>query len=142
MVDAVTTPHDELPIEIRRRNWGWFGPPWWSYVCYDLDGHLIEEMRKPFPVGESCLFCTEPFDEAAGDSGTAMPAFTHRGTGDEPDAEIRHVHKECTFMNVMGSLAHHDGRCRAHGDGSGTGLTLRQEAVEVWRRHQEGTLFG
>lgn len=126
-----------------RRNWGWFGPPWWSYTCYDLDGRLTEEMRKPFPAGESCLFCGEQFDEAAGDSGVAMPAFTWKGTGDEPDAEIRHVHKECQFRNVAGPLAHHEGRCRCHGGSAETpGMTLREEAVEIWRRMQAGELLG
>ena len=130
----MTTPYDDLPIEVRRENWGWFGDPWWSFICYAEDGRLIAEMRKPFPAGELCLLCSEEFQE--GDSGQAMPAITTAGT------RIRHVHKECQFMNVAGSLAHHEGRCRCHGgDGGGTGMTLRQEAVEVWRRMQAGTLF-
>ena len=86
---------------------GWFGEPWPSYICYAEDWRLIEEMRKPFPVGETCLYCEEKFDEAAGDSGQAMPFGKADGT-----AEIRHGHKECGFMNVLGSLAHHEGRCR------------------------------
>jgi hypothetical protein len=127
----VTTPYDGLPVEVRRANWGWFGEPWWSFICFDEDGRLIEEMRKPFPAGESCLLCGEPFDEAAGDSGQAMPS---------PDG-IRHAHKECQLMSVVGSLAHHEGRCRCHGGtGETPGMTLRQEALEVWRRLQEGTL--
>lgn len=51
----MTTPYDGLPIEARRASFGWFGEPWWSFVCYDEDGKLVEEMRKPFPAGESCL---------------------------------------------------------------------------------------
>jgi hypothetical protein len=133
----MTAPYDDLPVEVRRENWGWFGEPWPSYVCYDEKWRLIEEMRKPFPAGESCLLCGEPFDEAAGDSGQATPVQTTEG------AQIRHVHKECQLMNVVGSLAHHEGRCPCHGgDRTGTGMTLRQEALEVWRRHQEGTLHG
>ena len=129
----MTTLYDDLPLEVRRRNWGWFGAPWWSFVCYDEDGWLMGEMRKPFPAGESCLLCGEPFDQAAGDSGQAMPSA--KG--------IRHAHKECLFMNVAGPLAHHEGRCKCHGgDGTGTGMTLRREALEVWRKHQEGKLFG
>jgi hypothetical protein len=124
----MTTPFDDLPIEVRRANWGWFGDPWWSYVCYDEDGRLIDEMRKPFPAGERCPLCDTEFAE--GDSGQAMPTITTMGGG------IRHVHKECQFMNVMGGLAHHEGRCSCHGgDGTGTlGMTLREEALEVWRR--------
>jgi hypothetical protein len=124
-----------IPIEVRRENWGWFGEPWWSFVCFDEAGKLIAEMQKAFPLGESCLYCDEPFAE--GDSGTATPCVTTEGTS------IRHGHKECQFMNVMGSLAHHEGRCHCHGGtGETPGMTLRQEALEVWKRHHEGTLFG
>jgi hypothetical protein len=127
----MTTPYDSLPIEVRRAAFGWFGEPWPSYVCYSDDGHLLEETRKPFPAGESCLWCDEPFDEAAGDSGTAMPCTTTEGSS------VRHVHKECAFMNVVGPLAHHEGRCRCHGGSTETpGMTVRQEALEVWRRYQ------
>jgi hypothetical protein len=132
----VTTPYDD-PIEDRRTAHGWFGVPWWSYTCFDEAGMLIEEMRKPFPVGESCLLCGDEFDEAAGDSGQAVTAVTTAG------AEIRHAHKECSFMNVSGRLAHHEGRCRCHGGTTETpGMTLREEAVEVWRRMRAGELFG
>jgi hypothetical protein len=126
----VTTPYDDLPIEVRRANWGWFGEPWWSFICYDEGGRLIEEMRKPFPADENCLLCEEKF--APGDSGQAMPFVKAGGA-----AEIRHVHKECQFMEVAGPLAHHERRCRHFGgDSSETpGMTRRQEAIEVWRRH-------
>jgi hypothetical protein len=121
---------DDLPIEVRRANHGWFGRPWWSYVCYDEAGNLIEDMRKPFPAGESCLLCGEPFDEAAGDSGQATPCLRADGT-----TELAHVHKECQFRGVTGGLAHHEGRCSCHGGTTETpGMTLRQEALEVWRR--------
>ena len=121
------------PIEVRRAAYGWFGDPWPSGICFDDDGRLLEEMRKPFPVGESCLLCGERFSEEAGDSGKAMPS----------DAGIVHAHKECLFMNVVGPLAHHDGRCRCHGGSTETpGMTYRQEALEVWRRHHAGELFG
>lgn len=133
----MTIPYDALPAEVRREQHGWFGPPWWSYVCYDEDGKLIEEMQKPFPTGESCLLCGEEFDEAAGDSGQATVAVTTEG------ARIAHVHKECQFRNVAGGLAHHEGRCRCHGGSAETpGMTLREEAVEVWRRMRAGTLYG
>lgn len=71
--------HDSLPVEVRRENWGWFGEPWWSFTCYDEDGQLIDEMRKPFPAGEKCLLCDEEFSEAAGDSGQAVPAVRAGG---------------------------------------------------------------
>lgn len=132
------TPYDDLSIEVRRANWGWFGVPFWSYVCFDDDGKLIADMRKPFPSGESCLYCGEQFDEAAGDSGQATPCLRADGK-----AEIAHAHKECAFRSVAGGLAHHEGRCSCHGGTTETpGMTLRQEAVEVWRRMRAGELFG
>jgi hypothetical protein len=121
------TPYDEMPIEVRRANWGWFGPPWWSYICYDEGGRLTEEMRKPFPAGEKCLYCDEVFDEAAGDNGTSCPFLSAHA---EP--EIRHAHKECSMRNVVGSVTclegHHD---------HDTGQTRRQEALAAWAWVQE-----
>ena len=134
----MTTPHDDLPAEARRTAHGWWGQPWWGYECYDEAGRLIEEMRKPFPAGESCLYCGEQFDEAAGDGGKAMPCGNADGTW-----ELRHAHHECMFRQVAGGLAHHEGRCRCHGGSTETpGMTLREEAVEVWRRMRAGELFG
>jgi hypothetical protein len=134
----IRTPYDDLPIEVRRENWGWFGDPWPSGICFTDDDQLREDMRKPFPSGESCLYCVEEFNEAAGDSGQAMPCATEGG------ATIVHVHKECAFRQVAGGLAHHEGRCRCHGgtDYGTPGMTLRQEALEVWRRLHDGTLYG
>jgi hypothetical protein len=116
------TPYDTLPIEVRRLSWGWFGEPWPSGICYDEAGRLIEEMRKPFPVGESCLYCTEAFDEAAGDNGQAMPLGRADGT-----MAIIHVHKECMMREVTGSVACLEGH--HHHD---TGLSRRQEALAAW----------
>lgn len=128
----MTQAASDLPIEARREAFGWFGEPWPSFVCYDENDRLLEELRKPFPAGEKCLLCDEPFDEAAGDSGKAMPF----------NGAVRHVHKECMLMDVVGSLAHHEGRCRCHGGtGETPGLSVRQEAVKVWRRLQAGTLY-
>lgn len=73
------TTYDDLPADVRRENFGWFGEPWWSYVCYDEAGQLIGEMRKAFPAGQSCLYCGEQFSEAAGDSGQATLAVTTEG---------------------------------------------------------------
>lgn len=127
-MSEIRTPYDDLPINVRRVNWGWFGPPWWSYICYDEAGRLIEEMRKPFPAGEKCLHCDEMFDEAAGDSGQAFPCHTTEGSS------IRHAHKECSMRNVVGPLAHLHGRCVCQGGPSTEtpGMTLRQEALAVW----------
>ena len=131
-MSGITTPYDDLPIEVRRLNWGWFGEPWWSFISYDEGGRLVEEMRKPFPAGERCLYCVEVFDEATGDSGQAMPCLTTEGT------LIRHAHKECSMRNVAGAVTclegHHD---------HDTGQTRRQEALATWewvQRHGHRTL--
>lgn len=112
---------------------GWFGEPWWSYVCYDGRGRLLAEMRKPFPAGELCLYCVELFDEAAGDSGQAMPCHAAGGSS------VRHAHKECLMRNVVGSMAHLQGHCRCSGGegGSAPGMTYRQDALAVWAWVQE-----
>jgi len=115
-------PYDTLPVEVRRANWGWFGDPWPSGVCYDDDGRLLEEMRKPFPAGEKCLYCKELFDEDAGDSGQAMPFVPDGGS-----VTITHVHKECMMRQATGSVACLEGHHRHE-----TGLSYRQEALAAW----------
>lgn len=129
------TTFDDLPVEVRRAQWGWFGPPWPSGVCYDDDDNLRADMRKDFPTGESCPYCEEEFSEATGDSGQAMPFVSDGGR-----AGIGHVHKECVFLEVAGPLAHHEKRCYHYGgEGNGTpGMTYRAEALEVWRRFTGG----
>jgi hypothetical protein len=127
--DAVGDPWDDLPIEIRRDRFGWFGLPWWSYECYDDAGRLIAEMRKPFPAGESCLYCGELFSEDAGDSGKATPLIKADGT-----MQPCHVHKECFMRDGSGGIAHQEGRCHCHGgtDEGTPGMSRRQEALAVW----------
>jgi hypothetical protein len=137
-MEAVT-PYDDLPIEVRRERWGWFGAePWPSGICYDDEGRLLEEARKPFPAGESCLYCEEPFDEARGDRGQAMPF------ADKDGPRIVHVHIECSMRQVVGPLAHLEKRCSCYGgtDHATPGMTEREEVVEVWRRLREGTPYG
>lgn len=121
----MTDPYEAIPLETRRTNWGWFGDPWPSYVCYDENDRLLEEMRKPVPVGEDCLLCEEPFEE--GHSGTAMP------TADQGGCQVRHVHKECSLRQVLGPPEHLDGECRCREPG-GTGRTYREEALALWQR--------
>jgi len=115
-------PFEDMPLEVRRLNSGWFGPPWPSGVCYD-NGRLLGEMRKPFPAGESCLFCVQPFDEVAGDAGQAMPY----------NGGVVHVHKECMLRQVTGPLAHLQGLCSCAGfTEPDWGMTAREEALAVW----------
>lgn len=127
----VTTPYDDLPVEVRRANWGWFGQPWPSGICYGDDGRLLEEMRKSFPTGERCLYCDQVFDEVAGDSGQAMPLPLPL----RPKApQIRHVHMECLLRQVLGPVAHLEGRCTCYGgsDHDEPRMGLRGEALAVW----------
>ena len=126
---------DDMPLAVRRARWGWFGEPWWSYICFDEEDALRADMRKPFPTGERCLHCDRVFDEAAGDSGQATPVGSVGGS-----VVIRHAHKECQFMTIMGSLAHHERRCGCYGGDGMPEVPYRQQALEVWRRFQAGTL--
>ena len=129
MTDIVT-PFDAIPIDVRRRNWGWFGNPWPGFVCYDDGGRLLADMCKPTPVGEACLLCGEPI--VAGDRGQAFPCFT----ADGPPA-VRHAHAECALRNVTGSVEHLDGRCTCS-DPDRPVRSYRDEALEVWARFAGG----
>ena len=128
----MSTPYDDIPIEVRRESQGWFGEPWPSGVCYG-DGRLIEEMRKPVPAGEKCIGCDEVIQP--GDQGKTCGAIQLGG-------ELRpaHMHKECLLRDVLGPLAHIEGRCHHYGGDATPGMTVRQEALEIWRRMEEGTL--
>jgi hypothetical protein len=127
---TIRTPYDDLPVETRRANWGWWGDPWPSGICYGDDGRLLEEMRKPFPAGEDCLYCGEPFSD--GDSGQAMPLGRADGT-----ALIRHVHKECQLREVLGPVKHLERACACFGGHGSSSLTSRQDALAVWEWVQE-----
>jgi hypothetical protein len=119
----------DLPIEVRRQNWGWFGDPWRSGICYTDDGQVMPEMRKPFPEGEACYFCEELFQP--GDSGMARPYF---GTS---VAEVRHIHKECGLAEALGSIRNLRVHCSCNGAELGKPLTRRQDALLVWAWVQE-----
>lgn len=117
----------EAMTETHRRNFGWFGDPWPSGICYD-QGHLLEEHRKTPPVGEDCVLCDEPI--AASQSGKAMPHL-----GADGATVIRHAHKECLLRSVIGPPEHLDGLCGCRGGGpAATARTFRQEALAVWER--------
>lgn len=121
--------YENIPLEVRRHNWGWFGAPWPSGICEkdDEPGVYDYDMQKPTPVGERCIGCDEEFVE--GDQGTAIPSMEEDGV-----ARVRHQHRECGLRAVMGPLAHLEKRCRCFGGpGNDTpGLTAREEAVAVW----------
>jgi hypothetical protein len=97
----------------KREAYGWFGIPWPSGICYHDDGNLTNEMHKAFPIGESCIFCGEVFDELAGDSGKAIPS---------PEG-VGHTHKECLLLSILGPFLR---------DPDYPDMTLRQAALELW----------
>lgn len=125
----MNTPYDNIPIEDRRHNWGWFGEPWPSGICYDDDDQLLTDMRKEHPTGENCMFCDEPIE--AHHSGQAMPTLHNDGP------QIRHVHKECSLRSVLGPVEHLHGDCKCREPDR---PTYRREALDLWKHiHRIGT---
>lgn len=110
--------------EVRRLNFGWFGEPWPSSICFDDTCAVREDMRIPTPIGDRCLSCAEIIRE--GDQGQAMPL----GGG---YARITYSHRECQLREVLGPLKHVRGECtgvgQCHDD---TGMSAREEALAVW----------
>lgn len=134
--EDIGLPYDQMPVEVRRRNWGWFGDPWPSGICYKQDpetgSDLIPyqwdfDMQVETPVGSVCVYCDEAIVE--GDRGQLSPYLNAEG-----HVSITANHRECSFRAVMGPLAHQEKRCRCFGgtDHDTPGLTRRQEAVAVW----------
>ena len=129
--------YDNIPPEVRRANWGWFGEPWPSGICYktdDLGRDVIPhewnyDMQVPTPVGTVCWWCLEDIKD--GDQGLMMPSMNAKG-----EAEIGAQHRECGLRSVMGGLAHQQKRCTCFGgtqDDMDLGeMTLREEAIAVW----------
>lgn len=120
------TPYDDLPIEVRRANWGWWGEPWPSGVCENEDGSINWEMQREFPAGESCFWCTTKILE--GQSGTSMPSHGVDGT------TIVFQHKECGLRSVLGSYKHLTSGCTGNGSCNhiDDGLSARDDALLVW----------
>lgn len=139
---------DDMPVATRRHNWGWWGDPWPSGICYKQDPvtgtdvlplQWDWEMQREFPLGEKCMWCHEEI--VPGDSGSSMPQMKGGYDGIPATVEIGFQHKECGLRQVLGSYKHLTGNCP--GDGSchaepDDGMTLRQDALAVWewnRRH-------
>jgi hypothetical protein len=129
---------DDLPLEFRRANWGWFGEPWPSGICYKTDeitgADVIPhewnwDMHVATPVGTECWWCHEEIIE--GDQGQMMPSMNAAG-----ETVIGAQHRECGLRSVMGGLAHQQRRCTCFGgtvDDMDLGkMTLREEAIAVW----------
>lgn len=121
VTEGITTPYDDFPLEVRREYWGWFGEPWPSFICYDEDGRLIEEMRKEFPHGQDCLYCGETFNPDT-DSGRAMPFMRVNAS-----TIVAHCHKECFLRQIVGSPEHLTGHT-----GQYEHMTEREKALWVW----------
>lgn len=103
----------------------WFGTPW---PLVDARAPICENdaERMETPVGEVCLYCEEPI--GADDRGTEMP-YIH-----DDVSEIRFIHIECSFRQVMGGPAHLGGACSCEGgtEDPDMGLSRREAARWVW----------
>ena len=103
----------------------WFGSPWPT----ELDrAPICEEnaMRVATPVGQSCLWCSEPIEED--DRGVMMPYVSKGESGLKP------VHIECNFRQGVGGPAHILGRCTCSGGecDPDMGMTPREASRWVW----------
>lgn len=129
--------YDNMPVEVRRANWGWFGEPWPSGICLKTDPETGEEihpwewnydMRVDTPLGVECTWCSEQVVE--GDRGQMIPSLGAKGA-----YQIGAQHRECGLRMVLGSYKHLTGNCP--GDGSchsepDEGMSLREDAIAVW----------
>lgn len=127
--------YDNMPVEVRRNSWGWWGKPWPSGTCLKQDPETGADilpyewnwdMNVPVPLGEECFHCHDIIVE--GDRGQRMPYGNNGGV------RIVNTHRECMLRQVMGPLAHLEHRCRCYGgtDHDTPGFTARQEAIAVW----------
>lgn len=101
----------------------WFGPrPYGPMKCEASEW-------VPTPVGEPCLWCDEPL--VHGNVGVLIVYVDASG------ATRRPIHHACAIRQIVGSLAHLEGRCECVGgvdDREERGLTKRHEALLVWER--------
>lgn len=112
----------------------WFGDPWPSYICYDEQDNLATEKRIPTPVGEPCLWCTEPIED--GQSGVGM-GVVGMGPQGRPEPHMGYTHKECLLRSTLGSVEHLEGKCGCL-DGvmvepADSARTAREDALLTWR---------
>lgn len=105
-----------------------------------------EELRKEWevltatPVGLPCLWCEEPIVE--GDVGTLQGVGRKDDATGEWVADMGAIHYECSMRQVVGSLAHVEGRCSCAvpgaTEGDPEGISKREAAVLALRAWQAG----
>ena len=101
----------------------WFGPTW--------DAPVNDGRHVATPVGQLCLWCTEPIED--GDSGVIQPYLAEVG---RPPTLVAQ-HRNCFLRSVLGSVGHLNGQCSCSGGNHGDppGMTRRQAAdvaAEAW----------
>ncbi len=103
----------------------YFGESWGATICNSID-------QTPTPVGAKCGWCKEVIVE--GDQGFLIPGIEGEFVASESKHQYKAVvtafHRECNLRQIIGSLAHQQGRCSCFG-GVGEdepGMTLRESA--------------
>lgn len=97
---------------------------YWSPVCTE---------HVDTPVGEECLHCDERIVE--GDQGTITTYICEDPSNPgKLINDVRPIHRECSFRNVMGGIGHHLDHafwCKEVKDPDG-GMSRRESALKVW----------
>lgn len=102
---------------------------YWAPVCTE---------HVDTPVGEECLYCDEIIVED--DQGTITTCITE--DSDNPGKlinEVRPIHKECSFRDVMGGWGHQQDHvywCKKMRDPDG-GKSKRESAILVWNHFRK-----
>lgn len=82
----------------------YFGERWDAPL---LDGRIHQ---VPTPVGDHCLYCTEPIE--AGDRGLLRACIRDNASlNGLTDGSVEPVHLECELRSVIGPVEHLEGRC-------------------------------
>jgi len=91
-----------------------------------LDDKLALLRQAPTPLGQLCLYCTEPI--ADGDRGLLQPVIGAGGS-----AQIQPVHAECNLRSVVGSPQHLRQQCNCFRPGlpETDGRSWREQARET-----------
>jgi hypothetical protein len=99
----------------------WFGEDWGAPCCEP-------ELHIETPVGAKCVWCSERI--VNGDTGFTSVVY--------PTNQIIHYHENCYLRQILGSVAHIEGRCSCYGTGTESDppdMTLRQAATAAVRAH-------
>lgn len=108
----------------------YFGDRWDAPLFDDIDATQVDT-----PVGVKCSLCAETVID--GDCG-----FLRAHIAADHAWEYRPQHRECELANVVGALAHVQGRCRYVGHCNelmaAEGRSRREDALAVWAHVRGG----